>query len=170
MKYILFMDVQKSNIKTHAAQTVAKRIIDCAYQLKERKDVYSFATRIDPVLESDEADGELFSCLGSLVNTRVNRLRMLSTFPAITRKMSEEGMSPEEIFVCGYETDGIVMFAALLLKAIHPNAKVSIIRELSYASSHQEGLAALGVADRLCVSTVAVKDALGIRYSVPNEV
>lgn len=166
MKYVLFIDVQKSNINSPAAQTVAKRIIDCAYQIKGREGFYTFATRFGSSnAEADGEDGELFSCLGSLVNTRANRLTMLSTFPALTRKMAENGTPPEEIYVCGFEASGVVLFAAMLFKSIHPTAKVTIIDDLSFDSSYTDKLAALEIADRLGVHFATAENALGIKFT-----
>ena len=172
MKYMLFLDVQKSNIKDSAARTIAKRIIDCAYQLKDREDVFTFASSLEP--DGADAGGdesELFSCLGSLVNVRSNRHGLLSTFPSLTRMMAEKGRLPEEIYVCGFEASGIVLFASLLFKAIHPTAKVTIIDDLSFDMNYSEKLAALTVAERLGVGYATAKVALGITFhsELPKE-
>lgn len=164
MKYVLFMDVQKSNIYNPAARAVAKRIIDCASQLKGRKGFYTFATSIEPVLEQEERAGELFSCMRSLVNTRVNRLRKLSTFPAITRKMNEGGKPPEEIYVCGFDASNVVLFTSLLFKAIHPTAKVTVVSDLTYDDIFPDQLAAVGIAEHLGVRVALAQDALGITF------
>lgn len=164
MKYLYFVDVQADRIfgpnANDAAQTVAKRIIDCAYQVKDRTDLYTRATS-----RNDEG-GELFSCLGSLVKSRSIRNPQLS-FGGLSRLMSQPGHEPDSVYLCGFDTSGTILPLAILIRSLYPKAKVTILEDFSHDQSYEDHLAALRVARRCGIAVSTAQVALGITIK-PN--
>ena len=164
MNYLYFVDVQADSIvgpsATSAAQSIARRIIDCAYQVKDRQDLFTRATA-----RNDEG-GELFSCLGSLVKSRSIRNSQLS-FGGLPRLMSQPGHEPDSVCLCGFDTSGTILPLAILIRSNYPKAKVTILEDLCHDQSYVDCLAALRVARSCGIAVSTAKDALEIAIK-PN--
>ena len=158
MNYLYFVDVQADCIigpsASPAAQSLARRIIDCAYQVKDRPDLFTRATS-----RSDEG-GELFSCLGS-VKSRSIRGSQLS-FGGLSRLMSQPGHEPDSVYLCGFDTSGTILPLAILIRSNYPKAKVTILDDLCHDQSYEDHLAALRVARSCGISVSTAQVALGI--------
>ncbi len=164
MNYLYFVDVQADRIigptSTTAAQSLARRIIDCAFQVRDRADLFTRATS-----RSDEG-GELFSCLGSLVKSRSIRGSQLS-FGGLSRLMSQPGHEPDSVCLCGFDTSGTILPLAILIRSLYPKAKVTILDDLCHDQSYEVNLAALRVARRCGIAVSTAQVALGITIK-PN--
>lgn len=159
MNYLYFVDVQADSIigpsASPAAQSLARRIIDCAYQVKDRSDLFTRATS-----RSDEG-GELFSCLGSLVKSRSIRGSQLS-FGGLSRLMSQPGHEPDSVYLCGFDTSGTILPLAILIRSNYPKAKVTILEDLCHDQSYEDHIAALRVARSCGIAVSTAQEALGI--------
>lgn len=155
MDYLYFVDVQADHIIGPETQSLARRIIDCAYQVKDRQDLFTRATS-----RSDDG-GEIFSCLGSLVKSRSIRGSQLS-FGGLSRLMSQPGHEPDSVFLCGFDTSGTILPLAILTRSIYPKAKVTILEDICHDQSYEDHLAALRVARSCGIAVSTAQVALGI--------
>ena len=160
MNYLYFVDVQSDSIigpsATPAAQSLARRIIDCAYQVKDCPDLFTRATS-----RNDEG-GELFSCLGSLVKSRTRRTSQFAFSGICSLVMSQPGHEPDSVYMCGFDTSGSILPLAILIRSNYPKAKVTILEDLCHDQSYDDHLAALRVARSCGIAVSTAQVALGI--------